>query len=98
MFNLPALVDSGANSNFISKDYVDRRQLELKRLDKPCSAVLADGSSVEIKNCLPNVKVTVTCNGQSKDCIIDLLVNSGLKYGLVLGIPWLQKVNRIIKS
>jgi hypothetical protein len=92
-----ALLDSGANANFISLKLVEEMELATNSLSSPLTVRLADGSAYVINKILQGVKLSVspTDSSDTSVCLVSLLV-APLKFDVVLGTPWLSRVNPLI--
>jgi hypothetical protein len=90
-----ALLDSGANSNFISRSVIREVGLQIENLDSPVSVRLADGSEYMIKTKVkePIILKTTSGNGEWYQFSVSLLIVPNLSYSIILGIPWFKNVN-----
>lgn len=81
-----AMIDTGATSTFISKDFAKRHRLLLKDLPRPRALEIADGRKgflahfVELDLTVDDHKELLTCYMAPK-----------LNYPLILGLPWLSR-------
>ena len=91
-----ALIDSGANSNFISQDFVNSNSLPVIKLPESIAVRMADGRVSSITHYLPLVNLKAVARHRNHSSVVDLLVVRDLKYPCILGIPWLSKANPII--
>ena len=91
--NLYALLDSGANSNFVSSKIVEENSLLPVKLGESITVKMADGRTSIIDSYLPLVNVYTEGKDSSANAVIDLLIVNELKYPVILGIPWLRVVN-----
>ena len=99
-FACNALLDSGANANFISLKLIEERQIETEYLTTPLTVRLADGSTYSIDKILSDIKLSVLCSNPSSplpfsSCRASFLV-APLKFDVVVGTPWLSQVNPLI--
>jgi hypothetical protein len=91
---LEALLDSGANANFISQAAIEGLQVKLTKLDTPIAVRFADGSSKIVDSQVKNVKFKIQ-ESSSGPLIFkaDLIVIKDLRIDVVLGTPWFTSVN-----
>jgi hypothetical protein len=54
-----ALLDCGANGNFISKNFIKKHNIQTTRLSEPTSVEVADGATHVVARMVPNVLVSV---------------------------------------
>lgn len=83
------LIDSGASGNFVSSTFVKRHQLKLQRLAVRQAINLADGSQQHAEGQLMAAPVTLFTYSDT----VDLMALPLSGYDLILGMPWLEKVN-----
>ena len=83
------LVDSGASGNFVSSDFVRRHKLSLQKLAVRQTINLADGSQQPAEGQLVAAPVSLSTYSDTVDLIA--LPLSG--YDMILGMPWLERVN-----
>jgi transposase InsO family protein len=90
-----ALLDSGANSNFISRSVIREIGLQIEYLVTPVSVRLADGSEYLIKTKVkePVILKTNAGNKEWYQFSTSLLIVPNLSYPVILGIPWFKNVN-----
>ena len=82
------LVDPGASSNFIRKDWALSQRLKVEELRKPLEVALADGNRVGLQ--MGGVAVrSVETQGSSAPCT--LVVMDQLSHQVILGMPWLKR-------
>jgi hypothetical protein len=91
-----SLIDSGANSNFISLEVVQKNSLVPVKMVEPIIVNMADGRSSTIDSYLPLVKICAKSDLSSVVSVADVLIVKDLKFPLILGIPWLRNTNPII--
>jgi transposase InsO family protein len=89
-----ALLDSGANSNFIAQSVVEATGLIMCKLSEPVSVRLADGTLKTVEYEVKNVKFKI----HDRDSLPltfkgNLLVIKDLRIAVVLGTPWFSSVN-----
>ena len=92
-----ALLDSGANANFISSSLITGSGMSLVKLVQPIMVRLADGSCKKVTEEVKNVKFRIT-NSSSGPLTFkaDLMVIENLRFPVVLGTPWFVSVNPVI--
>ena len=83
------LVDSGASGNFVSSAFVKQHRLALQALAARQAVNLADGSQQHAEGQLVAAPVTLSTYSDTVDLVA--LPLSG--YDMILGMPWLEKVN-----
>ncbi|MEM7375737.1 MAG: retropepsin-like aspartic protease/reverse transcriptase, partial [Bacteroidota bacterium] len=86
-----ALLDSGASSNFISKEIAALFQGRVHKQKVSSTAVVADGKEVPLTH-----KLEIKCRIKSFICKVSFWVLDGLSYEAILGYPWLSQVNPTI--
>lgn len=91
LFNIPCscLVDSGASGNFVSSHFVKRHQLTLQTQTAHQTINLADGSQQHSTGQLVAAPVSLSTYSDR----VDLVALPLGGYDLILGMPWLEKVN-----
>lgn len=82
------LVDTGASSNFIRRDWALSHRLRVDELRTPLDVTLADGTFAGQLTGIVNVKSLET-QGSSAPCT--LLVMDQLSHHVILGMPWLRR-------
>ena len=91
---LEALLDSGANGNFISQAILDNSGIPLVNLETPILVRLADGTCTTVKSQAKNIKFKIKDSSSGPLSFkIDLFVIKGLRFAVVLGTPWFTSVN-----
>jgi transposase InsO family protein len=95
-FNVKALIDSGANANFVSEEFVHSNGIKQLKLAEPIVVRMADGRTSAITQYLPLVTVKVYGKESTHDTAVDFLIVKGLKFSVIVGSPWLAKANPII--
>jgi transposase InsO family protein len=92
--SLDALLDSGANANFISQAAFEGWEMHWMKLDTPIAVRLADGSSKTVDYQVKNVKFKIEESSSGPLTFkADLLVIKDLRVDIVLGTPWFTSVN-----
>ncbi|KAF4337104.1 reverse transcriptase domain protein [Fusarium beomiforme] len=91
---LKALVDSGADINFISPNTVNELRLPWKKKQRPYIVRSGEGDAYKYENGrvtreIDHLKVFV--NGKNQGINFDII--PARSYDLVLGYPWLQRYN-----
>ena len=79
---LKALIDSGAGSNFITKEKANGFKLKMKGLPKPIEIRVADGTTHGV-----NDYVSMEILGRNVDLLVAPLKN---KVDVILGYPWMK--------
>lgn len=79
------LIDSGASSNFISREFVSECGLTLVESNVAQHIVLADGSTQECLSCTKPLRLRM---GEHKETL-GMYVTSLGEFDVILGMPWL---------
>lgn len=89
-----ALVDSGATSNFIDSDFINKNELILEQKDTPTPLYVIDGRPV-ISGAVTHT-CAITCNLGNTSTRLVLDVTRLGPSPVVLGMPWLRAKNPAI--
>ena len=92
-----AMIDSGAQGNYISPSIVNQEQLEWDYKEDPYRLSTVEGSEVTYKNSLiiqETAQLPVRLPG--KDEYITFDITDIADHELILGIPWLRNSNPVI--
>jgi hypothetical protein len=81
------LVDAGASSNFVRRDWVLSQRLPVQEINPPVRIKMADDRVIYQTGAV--VAKSVRVNGSFAPCI--LLVMDRLSHNIILGMPWLKK-------
>lgn len=86
------LLDSGAAGNFISQDFANSYGFVTKKKDniKRQQALMADGTAYDLDRCVPRAKININDYRDSVDLDVVPLDSA---YHVILGQPWLSKIN-----
>ena len=87
-----ALVDSGATSSFIDREYAETIGIPLQKLHTPMPVKTIDGSDLkegDVTHCTAPVKI-MTCLGPE---LLRFYAINTQRQAIVLGAPWLEKNN-----
>ena len=84
------LLDSGASENYISANFIAKHHLPTVSTLKPYQVKLADGSSVESSKLVLNAVLKI---GAYRDQSLKLHAVPLQDFDIVLGKPWLTKLN-----
>jgi hypothetical protein len=87
-------LDCGATGKFIDQIYARSKGLELEPLDKPIKVYNVDGTLNKRGTIRQYVDLNVEIHG--KICKERFLVTGLGKQKIILGFPWLKKMNPII--
>jgi hypothetical protein len=88
---LKALVDSGASGMFFDRKFVQKHNLQQKRLEKPIRVRNVDGSNNDNGMITHCVWMNVTLDNRNVDLRFHV---SGLGHEeMILGLPWLKRFN-----
>ena len=88
-----ALIDSGAQGNYISPNLVNHAQLPWKNKDEPYRLRTVEGELVEYGNGLVNMETAqlpLFIANQKHDLRLDI---TEISHEIILGIPWLRASN-----
>ena len=86
-----ALIDSGASSDFIDSDFVQRYHLSLDKKDTPMDLFVIDGRPIASGSVTHSCSLKVRLGGDSTPLKFD--VTKLGPYPVVLGLPWLKSNN-----
>ena len=84
--NVEVLADCGASDNLRSLHTAEHAHLKLIQLEKPTSATLANGSSLQIRYMVKDVPVQIGDHVS----LVDFKVMSTSSLSMMLGKPWLN--------
>ena len=88
------MVDSGATALFINKQFVKQNNMEMHSLRNPIVLYNIDGSINKAGSLTDFVRLTLTIGSHTDTH--DFLVTDLGPENLILGLPWLKKVNPVI--
>lgn len=87
-----ALIDSGANANFLSLEFFEKNVFGPNLNPTSDDSVkMADGSVKRAIGFIKNVFVEVL--GSNSKTLQKFMVVEGIKYSVILGVPWLRSAN-----
>ena len=86
-----ALLDSGATELVMSSEFARKKGFKLKRLERPMQVRNIDGSFNRKGPIENTVEVNVYYKGHVERTEIDVI--GGQKWGVILGMPWLERHN-----
>ena len=89
-----ALIDSGANELFIHEDLINKHGIPILPLDEPIKVKNVDGTPNKKGEVMHFTWVPIRL-GDYKESHRFLVSNLG-KDHLILGLPWLERVNPIV--
>ena len=89
-----ALVDSGATGDFIDQDLVKKKGYQLQRLSQPLKAQNVDGSANQ-GGIICHKVILHLWIAETEEKREFLVINCGQE-NLILGLPWLWKINPLI--
>ena len=90
--NATALVDSGASSNFVSREFVLKNKIRTERVAEGPKVQLADGS---VFKCNETIDRSALRIGPFEDRV-SAYVFPLQQFDVILGTPWLKKHNPVI--
>ena len=91
---LRALIDSGAQGNFVSPKIVNRYRIPWKRKTRPYPLNMADGQPTSYRQGMVDMRteiLQVTVEGKTEFMTFDLTDISS--HEVILGMPWLRQAN-----
>ena len=86
-----ALLDSGATGLVMSSEFARKKGFKLKKLERPMQVRNVDGSFNREEPIENTVEVNVYYKGHVERTEIDVI--GGQKWGVILGMPWLERHN-----
>ena len=86
-----ALLDSGATGLVMSLEFARKQGFKLKKLERPMQVRNVDGSFNREGPIENTVEVNVYYKGHVERTEIDII--GGQKWGVILGMPWLECYN-----
>ena len=86
-----ALLDSGATGLVMSSEFARKKRFKLKKLERPMQVRNMDGSFNREGPIENTVEVNVYYKGHVERMEIDII--GGQKWGVILGMPWLEHYN-----
>ena len=86
-----ALLDSGATGLVMSSEFARKKGFKLKKLERPMQVRNVDGSFNREGPIENTVEVNVYYKGHVERTEIDVI--GGQKWGVILGMPWLERHN-----
>ena len=86
-----ALLDSGATGLVMSSEFAKKKGFKLKRLERPMQVRNVDGSFNREGPIENTVEVNVYYKGHVERMETDVI--EGQKWGVILGMPWLERHN-----
>ena len=87
-------LDCGATGKFIDQNYARKKGLKLEQLEEPIKVYNVDGTPNKRGTIRHNVDLNIEIHG--KICKERFLVTRLGKQKIILGFPWLKKMNPII--
>ena len=82
------LVDPGASSNFVRRDWALSHRLRMRELRSPLDVTLADG---QFAGRLTGAVVVKSLRAQGSSAPCTLIVMDRLSHHVILGMPWLRR-------
>ena len=89
-----AVIDSGATSNYIHKQFVEKHKLQTEKLPRPQPLYNVDGSQNNIAMMTEHITLQVDMDGMTTD--IDFKVADLYNNDAIIGLPWLRDVGPTI--
>jgi transposase InsO family protein len=84
------LIDPGATSNFIHKNWAQGKALRMQKLSKPLEVTLGDGKTTRGGRLTHAVQVaSLSTQGSEASCT--LTVMDELSHQVIVGMPWIRK-------
>lgn len=88
------MVDSGATALFINKKFVKQHNMMLRELRRPIPLYNIDGTINQSGSLTHYVCLQMTLGTHTK--ILDFLATDIGPKNIILGLPWLKRVNSVI--
>jgi transposase InsO family protein len=82
------LVDPGASSNFVRRDWAQSHRLRMRELQTPLDVTLADG---QFAGRLTGAVVVKSLQAQGSSAPCTLIIMDQLSHHVILGMPWLRR-------
>ena len=89
------LIDPGATSNFVQKQWAEEGAMPMQKLSRPLEITLGDGKKKEGGGLTHAVEVTVLST-QGSEAPCTLTVMNELSHQIIIGMPWLRKAGVIL--
>ena len=87
-----ALLDSGANSCFMDKNFAQPHQISLRKLPCPASVVVIDGRPIASGKIVEESEpISVVLDNFT--CVVSFNIISSPEHPIVLGLPWFELHN-----
>ena len=87
-----ALLDSGANSCFMDRNFAQAHQISLSKLPCPASVVVIDGRPIASRNIIEESEpVNIVLDNLA--CVVSFNIISIPEHPIVLGLPWFELHN-----
>ena len=87
-----ALLDSGANSCFMDRNFAQAHQISLRKLPCPVSVVVIDGRPIASGNIIEELEpVNIVLDNLA--CVVSFNIISIPEHPIVLGLPWFELHN-----
>ena len=87
-----ALLDSGANSCFMDRNFAQAHQISLRKLSSPASVVVIDGRPIASGNIIEESEpVNIVLDNLA--CVVSFNMISIPEHPIVLGLPWFELHN-----
>ena len=87
-----ALLDSGANSCFMDRNFAQAHQISLSKLPCPASVVVIDGRPIASGNIIEESEpVNIVLDNLA--CVVSFNIISIPEHPIVLGLPWFELHN-----
>ena len=87
-----ALLDSGANSCFMDRNFAQAHQISLRKLPCPASVIVIDGRPIASGNIIEDSEpVNIVLDNLA--CVVSFNIISIPEHPIVLGLPWFELHN-----
>jgi transposase InsO family protein len=89
------LIDPGATSNFIQKQWAQGKAMRLQKLSKPLEVTLGDGKK-KVGGELTHAVEVASLSTQGSEAACTLTVMNELSHQVIIGMPWMRKAGVVI--
>ena len=88
------MIDSGATALFIHKNFVKKHNMTIRELKRPIPLYNIDGTVNQAGSLTHFVRLQLTIGDRVDN--LDFLVTDIGPENVILGLPWLKRVNPVI--
>ena len=94
--NSAAMIDSGATGLFLHQRFADRHRIFTRRLPHPITLYNIDGTPNEAGKITHSARLLSTIDHNDHPQLLEYLITNLGSEDIILGLPWLRKVNPAI--